>query len=228
MKSTARLAASLALLTLSPAVALAQDDSPRVQVGLRAGFAGAVGDLYKDQSITEGSYGAIPFILDVGVRLNPHFYLGLFGQLAPVLLKADDEKGCPSEFDCSSTNYRFGVNADYHFSPASGVDPYLSLGVGYDMLKSSAKGSVDLGAGPMGFEVESTFRGFEFANLGGGVDFVVNRHFSIGPSLTFTVARYTTLDTTQTVEGQTLEGTDEPEPGTHFYGILALRGTFTL
>lgn len=113
-----------------------------------------------------------PLWLDLGYRIVPAFYVGLYGQMGiPVI------KDCT---DCTGWDLRFGLNAHYHILPKGKVDPWIGLGVmGYEFLH--------LAQSVNGNDTSVTASGFEFVNLQGGADFRVGGLLRVGPFVSFSV-----------------------------------------
>jgi outer membrane protein W len=208
---------ALTLSLLAPA-ALADgndgDNGRGFALGLRAGYGVAFGEANANanESLNEGISGAIPVQLDAGYFLTSHLYLGGSFQYAPVMLADDCEEG----FSCSSNMMRFGVTLAYHAAPFKTVDPWVGLGVGYERLTVSSSSA------PFG-EFSTSFSGFEFAALQGGVDFKLTSRFAVGPFATFTVGQYSTRSTT--FEGQSAsEGIDEK--ALHFWLMGGIKAQY--
>ncbi|ADO75666.1 hypothetical protein [Stigmatella aurantiaca] len=164
--------------------ARAEKEARGFSLGLRAGFGLPYGKAIggTDTALGDTISGVIPLQLDAGYFLTSHLYLGGSFQYAPALLAED----CPEEASCSASVMRFGVNVAYHFSPLQKIDPWLGLGVGYEILKTGTSVS---GSGQT-FELNTTGSGLEFAAFQGGVDFRINKALVVGPFLTFTVGQY--------------------------------------
>lgn len=175
-----------------------------VELGLRVGFQAGVGYIYKnapsatgeprDLKLTDAANGALPVMLEAGYRLSPQLSIGVYGQLAPVFLKTN-EQSCPEGFDCSSMKWDFGAQALYHFSPEKGFDPWVGLGLGVEILHSEVSGSVQVpvpggGTVPATTQVSVTDRGPEL-NVSAGGDFRLGQSLRVGPFLTVTLAQYT-------------------------------------
>jgi hypothetical protein len=162
----------------------APEDRRGFALGLRAGYGLPIGKTSAGAgNLSESVTGIIPLQLDAGYFLTSKLYLGGSFQFAPGLFAGD----CPEEASCSVSVMRIGVNLAYHVSPFKKVDPWVGLGVGYEIFKLSA--SQELGG--QTFKSSTTATGLEFAALQGGVDFKVNKHFAVGPFVTFTVGQYT-------------------------------------
>ena len=77
--------------------------------------------MYKGVHLSDASSGALPLLVDVGWRIAPELYVGVYGQYAPVFLKTY-ALTCPSGSSCTAQDWRFGVEA---------VKAELGVGVAY-------------------------------------------------------------------------------------------------
>jgi len=117
----------------------------------------------------------------------------------------------------------FGVDVQYHFLPAARLDPYLGLGIGYEILNFSlsqngANGSMSLDGG-------------QFLNLQVGADYKAIPNLGIGPFVMFSLGQYshcsrkdaagTYCDFSVPPSGGTL-----PQQALHEWLMLGLRGAF--
>jgi hypothetical protein len=148
------------------------------EAGIRAGFAFPVGDIAGESSLSDTISWSVPLQLDAGARIGPAFVGGYlsyaFGKLGSII-------ACGSG-SCSVSDVRVGFEVLWHFAPGAKVDPWAGLGLGYEWLTLSASGN--------GGSVSGTVRGFEFANVQAGVDFVAGRVFRVGPFVMATLAQY--------------------------------------
>lgn len=203
------------------------------QVGARVGFAAGSGVVYSGLNVTEGSGGAVPIILDLGWRFLPELYVGAYGQFAPVFTR-QNAISCPAGFDCWAHDWRFGVEADFHFLPRWRLDPYIGVGTGYEILESNIHGTAPvptpLGTVPGNVATNVTDSGYEFVNLTLGFDGRFDSVVGFGPFVTGTLDRYALHDGTQTVMvGGTVVQTGSVAPvtpGLHELVLAGLRGTF--
>jgi hypothetical protein len=177
----------------------------KIRLGLRLGYAFALGSVEEGAKMSEGTSGQIPIWLDAGYMVTPNIMLGLYGQYGFVQLKDCD--------DCSSHDIRFGVQGQYHLSPAESVDPWLGLGVGYEII------SVSRTLQGTDFTVSDT--GFEFLNLQGGADFKLADAFTLGPFVSFSLGQYSNQsagDESASIENKAL----------HEWLTIGAKGTFGL
>ncbi|HEY3252499.1 MAG TPA: hypothetical protein VGJ91_01075 [Polyangiaceae bacterium] len=173
----------------------------KIRLGLRLGYAFALGNLDKNDKMSDGTKGQIPIWIDAGYMVTPNILVGLYGQYGFVQLK-----DCT---DCSAHDIRFGLQGQYHLAPAGSADPWLGLGFGYEWLGLSQGGA------------SGTIKGFQFLNLQGGADFKVSDAFAVGPFVDFSLGQYSSIS----VEDQSA---DIPEKAMHEWLTLGVKGTFGL
>ena len=101
----------------------------------------------------------------------------------------------------------------YHFLPSGAFDPYLGVGTGYEVLSTSR--SVD------GASVDIVARGLELLDLELGGDARLGRSWRIGPVLSGSLGRYTSVS---------VNGTTSTDFATllHAWAMLGVRGAFDL
>jgi hypothetical protein len=179
----------------------------QVSLGLRVGYAPAMGDFAKDAPMSDGVKSQIPVQLDAlykvtkDIAVGGYFAYG-FGQL--------NSDFCPSGTDCSASDMRFGVQGTYTFNQLkSPLVPWAGLGFGYEIAKASI-GDTDTSAS-----------GFEFLNLQVGGDYSVNEQFAIGPYVMLSVSQFSKQD-----DGTT--SADIEEKGLHQWLGFGIRGKFDL
>jgi opacity protein-like surface antigen len=208
-------------LVLSLASVAAADDQPAgrppteepsasgLRFSLRSGIGMPIGSSFTGSgALSDTVTGYIPLRLDIGYRIARHFYVGVDGELAAIV-----PAGCTSGFTCSGTHTRVGVMVAYHFRPSETFDPYFGVGTGYEVLHTSR--SID-GAG-----VDIAARGFELVDLELGGDVRLGRSWRIGPVLSGSIGRFTTI---------AVNGTPSTDFETvlHAWAALGFRGAFDL
>ncbi len=180
-------------------------------VGLRFGFARAMGDYVRDAPIDREIWSQIPIQLDAMYNVTPDIGVGLYLSYGLGGLNRDFMDRCNAVgVTCSASNTRIGIQAAYalndvlaHFAPWAGV------GVGYEWY--TLKGEAD------GISASATTSGFEFLNLQVGCDYPVNRRVLVGPYLQLSVGQYTS------VESESIA-----HKGTHEWLGFGVRGRFDL
>jgi outer membrane protein W len=171
-------------------------------LGLRLGYGLPMGSIMKGDKMSDAFSGMIPIWLDVGYMVTPNIMVGVYGNYGIVSLK--DCSG-----DCSASQLRFGVQGQYHISPAEKLDPWFGLGIGYEKMSVKAGGD------------DGSISGMEYLNLQAGLDYKLSPAFGLGPFLSFSLGQY----------GSASSGgvsADIPETAMHQWLTLGVRGAFNL
>jgi outer membrane protein len=198
-RSRARAAAVLAASVLSTVARDAGADV-KLELGARAGYAlpfGAIaGDGVREAKLDDVAAGQVPLWFDIGARMGPAAFAGVYVQYGVAVL-ADDFLSFCDELDrsyrdeggsasCQVHDLRLGAEFHYHFAPFGELDPWAGVGFGYEWLSA---GVFVHGADGNG-DHAATFHGFEFANLQAGLDVRVTSTMSVGPFAAFTLGSY--------------------------------------
>jgi hypothetical protein len=164
----------------------AQEPGTGFEAGLRSGYLLPLGKMTGDsgEDLDQGISGAIPIWVDIGYRVVPQAFVGVYGQYAFGFMGDQLGPVCDAsdQVSCSATTIRIGLQAHYHPIPESLANPWVGLGFGYEWLSFGVEGG--------GNEVTITGHGFEFANLQAGLDFKVTDNFYLGPALSFSLGQY--------------------------------------
>ncbi|NOK22449.1 hypothetical protein [Corallococcus carmarthensis] len=188
----------------------------------------------EDLKITDSAKVSFPIVAELGFRVTPRFYLGVWGSWEPVLTKTN-ELSCPEGFDCSTYQWRVGPEVRYHIRPGASFDPWIGLGVGLEILKSHVEGDTQLQVAPGVFvpthvDTHVTDRGPTIARLTLGGDVRVTRSLALGPIITASVGQYTVRTGTQTLDitgvGTRDQGLAPVDDGFHALFTLGLRLAF--
>jgi hypothetical protein len=180
-----------------------------MRVALRSGFAVPIGVPFTGGgTLSDTIAGQVPLRVDIGFRIQRHFYIGGMGQLGMVL-----PRHCPSGASCSGTDGRVAAMAAWHFLPELRLDPWIGVGMGFEILTISR--SVD------GAAVDIAMRGVELLNAEVGADLRAARGLRMGPVLSTSVGRFTSI----TVNGTS---TRDFDAAVHGWLMLGLRGAFDL
>ncbi len=162
--------------TSAPA-AESTDDNKKFVLGLRTlGVAFPMGNTASGSKLGDLTSALIPLWLEVGYMVTPNVMLGAYAQYAIA--------GGGANWVGSGSDIRLGVQGQYHPNARGTVDPWVGLGIGYEILKMNA----DL----LGYTASMTLKGPEFANLQACVDFNVWSTLRIGPFASFSIDEYTT------------------------------------
>jgi hypothetical protein len=191
------------------------------ELGLRAGYGVPVGNAFVAfssqvppvQIVTRLSSlieGQVPIWLDLGYRLRNGLYLGGYAQIGPGI----QEQCTPP--DCYFFDLRVGFNARYHFLAGRRVEPWVGLGLGYELLYQQRYTTI-LGTR---FSSSAALHGFEFLNAQVGVDFRVTRQWALAPFFTCAVSQYERL--TSRTAGAVSSRTDF-EKTVHLWLLFGLR-----
>ncbi|MHA7629173.1 hypothetical protein [Corallococcus sp. M7] len=188
----------------------------------------------EDLKITDSAKVSFPVIAELGFRVTPRFYLGVWGSWEPVLTKTN-ELSCPEGFQCDTFQWRVGPEVRYHVRPGSSFDPWIGLGVGLEILKSHVEGDTQVQVAPGVFlpthvDTHVTDRGPTIARLTLGGDVRVARSLSVGPIITASVGQYTVRTGTQTLDitgvGTRDQGLAPVDDGFHALFTVGLRLAF--
>jgi opacity protein-like surface antigen len=204
------------------------------QAGVRVAYTDGVGVVYKGVHLSDASSGALPLLVDVGWRIAPELYVGVYGQYAPVFLKTY-ALTCPSGSTCTAQDWRFGVEADYHFLPGLRLDPYVGLGVGYEVLHTSLRGVTLVPDGDTfvlaTLQESITDRGWEFVSLTAGLDWRFCESLGAGLFVLGTLGEYNV----QAASGTVTSGMQQQalsflpiQIAPHALAFVGIRGTFNL
>ena len=216
-----------ALLAASTARA-AEPAGSGFEIGVRTGYAFAAGDRGAppngaDQPVGDYVAGQIPLWLDVGYRIDSDFYVGGFVQYGFGIVNDDRQDACRIDnVDCSASDTRLGVMGRYHLPVGSQLLPWLGFGVGYEWGTFSLHQSL-LGSS----NTDSTWSGFEFANLQVGADYHVVPKVALAPFVSVSIGQFRHIST-QTVTGTTTTTTDEDVAATslHEWILIGVRAAF--
>ena len=182
-------------------------------------------------SLSDDFKGMIPIIIDAGYRINPSIYVGAFFQYGFMSINTDNSSNysCTTGIDCSAHDIQIGANLHYHILPAASFDPWVGIGVGYEWVGLSAKGTVSvLGTS---FSVDESIRvhGFQFLNLQAGGDFRATPDFGVGPFISLSLGQYSSYSTTVNVANTTTTTSgDMTDKGLHEWLTIGVRGQYNL
>jgi len=201
------------LLMLGSLMALLVPTASHAQfsLGLRLGYAPAMGDAAKDAPLSDIVKSQIPIQLDAMYKVTPDISAGLYFSYGISQLNSDVKDACDAVgVSCSASNIRVGIQGAYAFNQVKApLVPWAGVGVGYEL--NTIKGEMG------GVSDTATTSGIEFLNLQVGGDYKVNEKFAVGPYLLVTVAQYSK------VESESI--TDK---GMHEWLSFGVRGKFDL
>jgi hypothetical protein len=215
-------------MTLGAGVALAiacaslpahADEEQGLAVGFRTGVGFAMGKAYSlqgagDTSLASFEGGQWPFWFDLGWRFNPNWYAGIWYQFG---MTHPPNATCQS---CDGNDQRFGIQAHYHIMPTQLVDPWVGLGIGYEVARLNQGNSASQG------ETSVIAHGFQYLDLQLGADLRFSKVVPFGPYLDFSLGGYSGASV-KDVNGNSA---DVPgfSGGTHEWLELGVRAQFNL
>ncbi len=128
-------------------------------------------------------YGVmIPITIDIGYRLNPHWYVGAYLGIGYTTASICAAEGTDAA-SCSETVYRFGAEVQYRILPRNWLQPWIAAGAGWEVANQFDSDAVD---GASQFSIS----GLEFAHLTVGTDFRVLDRVRFGPYFETSFAEY--------------------------------------
>lgn len=154
-------------------------------LGARVGWGIPFGDIAGDTPVVRNVVERkIPVWLELGYRFNRRFTGALYLELAPATVASDR---CDPGASCTASDVRFGLAVRAHLAPSRTVDPWVGIGLGVEILNAKTSESA-----PIPGQVEWSWAGVELP-IEGGVDVAVFERFSLGPYVSFTLARFTSV-----------------------------------
>jgi len=153
----------------TPAPALIPHAEDRVGGHLRVGASGATilpfGKLSSDQTHREVATGGWGTQIDLAYGLNRHVALGVAGEYFAL--------GAPSGCtDCTGSLVGGALFFRYHVAQGLRFDPWISYGLGFQSLTSSAP-------------TDPAYTSLEWLRVQVGADWFANRNFGLGPVAEF-------------------------------------------
>jgi hypothetical protein len=224
MVGLARLALVLFVLSLAR-TASAQDPGTGFETGLRVGYAVPLGNIVggndDDRGLDNAIKGAVPIWVDLGYRVLPELFVGLYGQYGFGFSGDTFGDNCEeSDTNCSASTLRLGLELHYHPVPKSVANPWVGLGLGYEWLTIG----IERGSRELSF----TVHGFELLNLQAGLDFKVTDNFYLGPALSFSLGQFSEVSASCS-GGDADDCAEDPEieeKAVHEWLVLAVRGAY--
>jgi hypothetical protein len=214
--------------------------SSGVSFGVRIGYGLPMGRMGADSTgdlgnLSDGIRGMVPLSIDVGYRPEPRLYVGALFQYAFALLNKDQRVDCSN---CSAQDLVVAVNVRYHPLPGRQLDPWVGVGLGYEVLTVSASATFpnpmhldSLDPEPPFTRLERTasFRGIQYLIAQLGCDILASPKVSMGPFLSLTVGEYAAFSGSQRVNGQSSQMSDGlSSTAIHGWVALGIRGQFNL
>jgi hypothetical protein len=175
-------------VAVAAALAFAGPAAAQVAIDLKVGYGLPTGDVVKFGGAD--FYGPMSNIWSGEVaievagryRFSPSFSAGVYFQYAPAMVAS---RLCAGGMTCSGYDMRTGVSAVYGFRPEGFLNPWVSVGTGWQWTQFSISTGTQSAA--------VTFSGWEYFNVQAGLDFNLSRMFAVGPYLGYFGGTYTSL-----------------------------------
>jgi hypothetical protein len=204
-----------------PAASHAQ--ASKFTLGLRLGYAPAMGDAAKDFALSDAMKSQIPLQVDAAFKVTPEVAVGAylsygFGQAGS--LPVNGTNLCDlSGVDCAASDTRLGIEAFYTFTQVTGqFVPWVAVGTGWEWASTSAEDASG--------KFETSYNGWEYLNLQVGGDWKVSPNFGIGPYVMYSMGQYG--DATVKFAGQTLASGSIDNKAMHEWLSFGVIGKFDL
>jgi len=185
-----RLIITLAFLS---SIVLAPTARAQVAIDVKAGYAWPIGNIATATTVSSDRHGALSKVVSGAVplevaaryRFTPKFSAGIYFQYGPAFVAP---YSCLASFSCSASNVRVGAEAVYAFLPDSTINPWVSLGSGWEWLNQT----VDIPSTPAApaSTQKLGLNGWEWFNLQVGADWNFSKMFAAGPYLGFFGGQY--------------------------------------
>jgi hypothetical protein len=163
-----------------------------IELGLRLGYGVPLGDhgrvaaVPMNTTLSHWINGQIPIWVDLGYRIIPSLYVGLYSQYGVGFVNTANVAPCSGGTSCSMGDIRIGGNITYHIMPSRPFHPWLGLGGGYEWLVLAQTATA-------GGTLTTTSKGPEFVNLQAGGDMVIARTISVGPFVSFSMGEFSVV-----------------------------------
>ncbi len=175
-----------------------------IEVGVRTGYAVALGSLAANTNLSDTVSGVFPIWVDAGYRF-PQVFLGAYAQYGWGIMpqsgaagaayiasgggRAETPKCGSLGQTCSGSDLKYGLQVQYHFASDRRFDPWVGYGVGMETLSVDAHGNF---GGRSDFPyVSSTiaFTAWSPAVLQVGADYKLP-YMGVGPFVMLDVSRF--------------------------------------
>ncbi len=187
MRAPAALALILAALVANTARAQPAPDpvDSGIVLGARVGRGAPFGEVERGGvAVGDLVEHKVPVGVELGYRFNRRLASALYLELAPASVQP---AYCSPGTPCSASDFRGGITLQLRLAPGSPIDPWIGAGFGVEVLEVRAWEPV-----PVDADVEWSWAGFELP-LEAGIDLRLHDRFALGPYLSVTAARFTSV-----------------------------------
>ncbi len=238
----------LTLAAMLVAVAAPTASHAQFTLGLRLGYAPAMGDAYKFKNtgdptlegtsakMSDGVSSQWPTQIEGSFRITPQIAAGAYFSLgigsggpafATTFAGQDfcSLSGSGVSVDCSSLSYGLGVQGTYTFTSVSPrFAPWAGLALGWEWLNAKADVTSPVGNGTF----EENLNGFAFA-LQGGCEWKLGSLFWLGPYVQYSIGQYSAGEIKMSGFGstpQTMNFSDAADTSLHEWLNIGVPGKF--
>jgi hypothetical protein len=185
----------------------------------KAGFSLPVGSVWAGStawnpqlSMSSAWSGAVPIEIAARYRFTPNVSMGIYFQWGPAFLTSRAFDNIAGTW---GSDMRTGLELVYGFTPDSAMNPWFSLGTGWEWTSYGGSGA------------SVTMNGWEYLNIQLGLDFNMAKAFAIGPYVGFFMGSYANIATSGTSDGW---GGQVPSTNRAFHGWFqfGVKGTLNL
>jgi hypothetical protein len=182
---------ALSALAVAVALATASEAAAQVSFDVKAAYALPFGSVWTSSpwnpAVAQSAVwsGALPFEVGARYRVTPNVSLGAYFAYGPAFVTSTACGGA----SCSGSEMRTGLELVYGILPDGPVNPWLSLGTGWEWTSATLAGPNSV----LGATGRVTFNGWEYVNVQAGADFLVEKALAIGPYVGLTGGTYATF-----------------------------------
>ncbi|HEX6271477.1 MAG TPA: hypothetical protein VFZ53_00485, partial [Polyangiaceae bacterium] len=195
------------------------------QMAFRFGLAFPFGDATGAPLDTLGARYAwqVPLGLDIGGKLGPNVFVGgyltyAFGaEGSDTLVEAlcdDDDEDLENDVSCGASSLRFGLQVQYHFTPAEKTNGWIGFGAGLTSASQYLKDN------QFGYSETVRLSGYTVAQLSGGLD-LRSKLVGAGPYAELSLGRFTRSSTE--VDARETASGDIDDPAWHAWLTFGIR-----
>lgn len=176
-------------VAIAAALAFAPPALAQVALDFKVGYALPIGNIQREAPVVARTWpmsdswsGAIPIEVAGRFRFTPNFSAGAYFQWNPAFVSTAT---CGSGASCSGYDTRVGVEVVYDIIPDGAMNPWFSLGMGWEWSQSSATAG--------GLTGTLKVNGWELPVVQTGLDFKLSKAVALGPYVGFFGGTYTNL-----------------------------------
>jgi hypothetical protein len=198
---------------------------PTIELGARTGVALPMGSFASGVQMSDSLDAQVPVQIDLGFRPDPHLFVGAYGSYGFVL----PASGVCQGGNCSGSDVRAGLEAQYHFRPGRRFDPWLGVGAGYEWLHLASWSTGQRDGIDTSTDTNLSLRGWEIVNAQAGLDYALCTGVRVGPFVGFSLGQFENESQSSTVRGiEHASSTDIQQTALHEWLTLGVRGSFDL